>query len=152
MDDIKFAKLHAGETFDFCGETVKVVGYDSIGCGSSVIVEGFSVGWYSDALSLGDVILCPPANGEKVKYWYVSEYDLDGVPDDTPVCILIIGAPGKDRTKITKQVSKDYRLPIMGEIPTLDRILNEKGVYVSRDIDPVEAAKRKDEFKLIIIM
>ena len=40
----------------------------------------------------------------------------------------------------------------MSEIPTLDHILNEKGIYVSRDIDPVEAAKRKDEFKLIIIM
>lgn len=152
MDDIKFAKLHAGETFDFCGETVKVVGYDSIGCGASVIVEGFSVGWSSDALSLGDVILCPPADGEEVKYWYVSEYDLDGVPDDTPVRILIIGGPGKDRTKITKQVSKGYRLPIMGEIPTWDHILNEKGIYVSREIDPVEAAKRKDEFKLIIIV
>lgn len=152
MDDIKFAKLHAGETFVFCGETVKVVGYDSIGCGASVIVEGFSVGWSSCALGLGDVILCPPANGEEVKYLYVSEYDLEDIPDDTPVRILIIGAPGKDRAKITKQVSKGYRLPIMGEIPTWDHIPNEKGIYVSREIDPVEAAKRKDEFKLIIII
>lgn len=152
MDDIKFAKLHAGETFDFCGETVKVVGYDSMGCGASVIVEGFSVGWSSDALSLGDVILCPPADGGEVKYLYVSEDDLDSVPDDTPVRILVIGAPGNDRTKITKQLSKGYRLPIMGEIPTWDHILNEKGIYISREIDPVEAAKRKDEFKLIIIV
>lgn len=152
MNDIKFAKLHAGETFDFCGETVKVVGYDSIGCGTSVIVEGFSVGWSSDDLSLGDVILCPPADGEEVKYWYVSEYDLNDVPGDTPVRILIIGAPGKDRTKIAKQLSEGYSLPIMGEIPTWDHILNEKGIYISREIDPVEAVKRKDEFKLIIIV
>lgn len=152
MSDIKFAKLHAGETFNYRGETVKVVGYGSTGCGVSIIVEGTSIGWSSFDLGPGDVILCPPAEGEEVKYGYVGEYDLDGVPDDTPVRILIIGAPGKDRTKITKQVSKDYRLPIMDEIPTLDHIPNEKGVYVSRDIDPVEAAKRKDEFKLIIIM
>lgn len=152
MSDVKFAKLHAGETFDFCGETVKVVGYDSIGCGASVIVEGFSVGWSSDALSPGDVILCPPANGEEVKYLYMSEYALVGVPDDTPVRILIIGAPGKDRTKITKQVSKGHHLPIAGEVPSLDHIPDKNGVYVSNGIDPVEAAKRKDEFKLIIIM
>ena len=152
MNDIKFAKLHAGETFGFCGETVKVVGYDSMGCGASVIVEGFSFGWPSNALGPGDVILCPPTDGEVVKYGYMSEYDLDGVPDDMPVRILIIGAPGKDRTKIAKQMSKGYRLPIMGEVPTWDHIPNEKGIYVSREIDPVEAAKRKDEFKLIIIM
>lgn len=151
MNDIEFAKLHAGETFDYRGEAVKVVGYDSMGCGVSVIVEGVSVGWSSTALSPGDVILCPPAGGGEVKYGYVSEYDLDGVPDDTPVRILIIGAPGKDRTKIAEQVSKGYRLPVMGEIPTWDHILNEKGIYISREIDPVEAAKRKDEFKLIII-
>lgn len=77
MNDIKFAKLHAGETFYFCGEEVKIVGYDSVGCGASVIVEGFSVGWSADALSLGDVILIPPTDTEQAKYWYVDEYDLD---------------------------------------------------------------------------
>lgn len=153
MNDIKFAKLHAGETFCFCGEEVKIVGYGSVGCGASVIVEGFSKGWSSDALVPGDVILCPPAGGEYVRYWYMSEHDLCGVPDDIPVRILIIGAPGKDRTKITKRVSKDYRLPIAGEVlPSLDHIPDKNGVYVSYSIDPVEAAKRKDEFKLIIIM
>lgn len=151
MKDIEFAKLHAGETFGFCGETVRVVGYDSIGCGASVIVEGFSVGWSSDVLSLGDVILCPPADGEEVRYWYTSGYDLDDVPDDTTVRILVIGAPGKDRSRITGQVSEGYRLPIMGEIPTWDHIPNEEGIYVSGEIDPVEAVKRKDGFKLIII-
>lgn len=82
MNDIKFAKLHAGETFYFCGEEVKVVGYDSAGCGTSVIVEGFSVGWNADALSPGDVILIPPVNDKTVKYWYVSEYDLDRAEDE----------------------------------------------------------------------
>lgn len=82
MNDIKFAKLHAGETFYFCGEEVKVVGYDSVGCGTSVIVEGFSVGWNADALSPGDVILIPPVNDKTVKYWYVGEYDLDRAEDE----------------------------------------------------------------------
>lgn len=152
MNDIKFAKLHAGEKFYFCGEEVKVVGYDSVGCGTSVIVEGFSVGWSADALSLGDVILIPPVNDKTVKYWYVSEYDLDRAEDEKPMRILIIGKPGTGKSQIAKRVSKDCRLPIMDEIPTLDHIPNEKGICVSNSIDPVEAAKRKDEFKLIIIM
>ena len=153
MNDIKFAKLHAGETFHCCGEEVKVVGYDSVGCGASVIVEGFSVGWSSDALSPGDVILIPPTDGESVKYWYVSEYDLDGISEEnTPLRILIVGKPGTGKSQMAKRVSKDYYLPIMDEIPTLDHIPNEKGIYVSNSIDPVEAAKRKDGFKLIIIM
>nr|DAG76813.1 MAG TPA: putative adenylyl-sulfate kinase [Caudoviricetes sp.] len=152
MNDIKFAKLHEGETFNYRGEAVKVVGYDSVGCGAAVIVEGFSVGWSSDALSLGDVILCPPAEGEEVKYWYVSEYDLDSDAEENPMRILIIGKPGTGKPQMAKRVSKDYRLPIVDEVPTLDHIPNEKGIYVSNSIDPVEAAKRKDEFKLIIIM
>lgn len=153
MSDIKFAKLHAGEMYCFCGEEVRVVGYDSVGCGASVIVEGFSKGWSSDALVPGDVILCPPAGGEYVRYWYVSECDLDGDKEEnTSLRILIVGKPGTGKSQMAKRVSKDYRLPIMDEIPTLDHIPNEKGIYVSNSIDPVEAAKRKDEFKLMIIM
>lgn len=152
MNDIKFAKLHAGETFYFRGEEVKVVGYDSVGCGASVIVEGFSVGWSADALSLGDVILIPPTDAEQAKYWYVSECNLDSDKEEnTSLRILIAGKPGTGKSQMAKRVSKDYRLPIMDEIPTLDHIPNEKGIYVSNSIDPVEAAKRKDEFKLIII-
>lgn len=82
MNDIKFAKLHAGETFCFRGEEVKIAGYDSVGCGASVIVEGFSVGWSADALSLGDVILIPPTDTGQAKYWYVNEYDLDRAEDE----------------------------------------------------------------------
>lgn len=152
MNDIKFAKLHAGETFYFCGEEVKVVGYDAVGCGASVIVEGFSEGWRAGVLSPGDVILIPPINGKTVKYWYVSEYDLVGAEEVMPMRILIVGKPGTGKTQMAKRMSRDYRLPIMDEIPTLDHIPNEKGVYVSNSIDPVEAAKRKDGFKLIIIM
>lgn len=152
MDDIKFAKLHAGETFYFRGEEVKVVGYDSVNCGASVIVEGFSMGRTTDTLCLGDVILISPADGEQAKYWYVSEYDLVGAEEVMPMRILIVGKPGTGKTQMAKLVSKDYRLPIIDEIPTLDCIPNEKGIYVSNSIDPVEAAKRKDGFKLIIIM
>ena len=152
MNDIKFAKLHAGETFCFRGEEVKIVGYDSVGCGASVIVEGFSVGWSADALSLGDVILIPPVNDKTVKYWYVSEYDLDRAEDEKPMRILIIGKPGTGKSRMAERVSKDYRLPIIDEISTLDNIPTERGIYVSNCINPVEAAKRKDEFKLIIIM
>lgn len=80
MNDIKFAKLHAGEKFYFTGEEVKVVGYDSVGWGVSNC-RRFSMGWSVDALSLGDVILIPPVNDKTVKYWYVSEYDLDRAED-----------------------------------------------------------------------
>ena len=152
MNDIKFAKLHAGETFCFCGEEVKVVGYDSVGYGCSVIVEGFSAGWSADALSLGDVILIPPVNDKTVKYWYVSEYDLDRAEDEKPMRILIIGKPGTGKSQMAERVSKDYRLPIIDEISTLDHIPTERGIYVSECINPVEAAKRKDKFKLIILM
>lgn len=152
MNDIKFAKLHAGETFYFCGEEVKVVGYDAVGCGASVIVEGFSVGWSADALSPGDVILIPPVNDKTVKYWYVGEYDLVDAEEVMPMHILIVGKPGTGKTQMAERVSKDYRLPIIDEIPTLDNIPDEKGIYVSNCINPVEAAKRKDRFKLIIIM
>ena len=152
MDDIKFAKLHAGEKFYFYGEEVKVVGYDSVGRGASVIVEGFSVGWSADALSLGDVILIPPVNDKTVKYWYVNEHDLDRAEDEKPMRILIIGKPGTGKSQMTERVSKDYRLPIIDEISTLDNIPTERGIYVSSCINPVEAAKRKDRFKLIIIM
>ena len=152
MNDIKFAKLHASETFYFCGEEVKVVGYDSVGCGASVIVEGFSMGWSADALSLGDVILIPSTDTEQAKYWYVSEYDLDRAEDEKPMRILIIGKPGTGKSRMAKLIEAKYRLPIIDEIPTLDCIPNEKGIYVSNSIDPVEAAKRKDGFKLIILM
>ena len=152
MNDIKFAKLHAGETFNYRGEAVKVVGYDSMGFGASVIVEGFSWGWIANALSLGDVILIPHTDTEQAKYWYVSEYDLVGTEEVMPMRILIVGKPGTGKSQMAKRVSKDYRLPIMDEIPTLDHIPNEKGIYVSECINPVEAAKRKDEFKLIIMM
>lgn len=152
MNDIKFAKLHAGEKFYFTGEEVKVVGYDSVGCGASVIVEGFSMGWSADALSLGDVILIPPVNDKTVKYWYVSEYDLDRAEDEKPMRILIIGKPGTGKSQMAERVSKDYRLPIIDEISTLDNIPTERGIYVSECINPVEAAKRKDKFKLIILM
>ena len=152
MNDIKFAKLHAGEKFYFSGEEVKVVGYDSVGCGASVIVEGFSVGWSADALSLGDVILIPSTDTEQAKYWYVSEYDLDRAEDEKPMRILIIGKPGTGKSQMAERVSKDYRLPIIDEISTLDNIPTERGIYVSNCINPVEAAKRKDRFKLIIIM
>lgn len=152
MNDIKFAKLHAGEKFYFTGEEVKVVGYDSVGCGASVIVEGFSMGWSADALNLGDVILIPPVNDKTVKYWYVSEYDLDRAEDEKPMRILIIGKPGTGKSQMAERVSKDYRLPIIDEISTLDNIPTERGIYVSECINPVEAAKRKAEFELIIIM
>ena len=152
MNGIKFAKLHAGETFYFRGEEVKVVGYDSVNCGASVIVEGFSAGWTTDALSLGDVILIPPADGEQAKYRYASEYDLVGAEEVMPMRILIVGKPGTGKTQMAERVSKNYRLPIIDEVPTLDCIPNGKGIYVSNSIDPVEAAKRKDGFKLIIIM
>lgn len=152
MNDIKFAKLHAGETFYFRGEEVKVVGYDSVGCGASVIVEGFSGGWSADALSLGDVILIPPVNDKTVKYWYVSEYDLDRAEEVMPMRILIVGKPGTGKSRMAKLIKSEYRLPIIDEIPTLDHIPTERGIYVSECINPVEAAKRKDRFKLIIIM
>ena len=152
MNDIKFAKLHAGETFCFRGEEVKIVGYDSVGYGASVIVEGFSVGWSADAPSLGDVILIPPTDAEQAKYWYASEYNLDRIEVEKPMRILIIGKPGTGKTQMAERVSKDYRLPIIDEISTLDNIPTERGIYVSSCINPVEAAKRKDRFKLIIIM
>lgn len=153
MNDIKFAKLHAGETFRFRGEEVKVVGYDSVGCGAPVIVEGFSVGWTADALSPGDVILIPPVNNKTVKYWYVSEYDLVGAEGVMPMRILIVGKPGTGKTQMAKLIKSKYRLPIADQTVTgLDHIPNEKGIYVSECINPVEAAKRKAEFELIIIM
>lgn len=153
MNDIKFAKLHAGETFYFRGEEVKIVGYDSVGCGASVIVEGFSVGWSADALSLGDVILIPPTDTEQAKYWYVGEYDLDRAEDKKPMRILIIGELGPETSRMAKLIRSEYRLPIIDQIVTgLDHIPTERGIYVSECINPVEAAKRKDRFKLIIIM
>lgn len=153
MNDIKFAKLHAGETFYFCGKEVKVVGYDSVGCGASVIVEGFSVGWSADALSPGDVILIPPVNDKTVKYWYVGKYDLVGAEEVMPMRILIVGKPGTGKSRMAKLIKSEYRLPIANQTVTgLDHIPTERGIYVSDCISPVEAAKRKDEFKLIIMM
>ena len=153
MNDIKFAKLHAGETFCFCGEEVKIVGYDSVGCGASVIVEGFSVGWSADAPSLGDVILIPPTDAEQAKYWYASEYNLDRIEVEKPMRILIIGKPGTGKSRMAKLIEAKYRLPIIDQIVTgLDHIPTERGIYVSECINPVEAAKRKAEFELIIIM
>lgn len=153
MNDIKFAKLHAGETFYFCGEEVKVVGYDSVGCGASVIVEGFSEGWGAGVLSPSDVILIPPINDKTVKYWYVSEYELDGATHEKPTRILIIGKPGTEKSRMAELIEAKYRLPIIDQTVTgLDHIPTERGIYVSDCINPVEAAKRKDEFKLIIIM
>ena len=153
MNDIKFAKLHAGETFYFCGEEVKVVGYDSVGCEASVIVEGFSEGWGAGVLSPGDVILIPPINDKTVKYWYVSEYELDGAAHEKPTRILIIGKPGTEKSRMAELIEAKYRLPIIDQTVTgLDHIPTVGGIYISDDFDPVEAAKRKDEFKLIIIM
>lgn len=153
MNDIKFAKLHAGETFYFRGEEVKVVGYDSADCGASVIVEGFSMGWTTDALSLGDVILISSADGEQAKYWYVSEYDLVDAEEVMPMRILIVGKPGTGKSRMAKLIEAKYGLPIADQIVTgLDHIPTERGIYVSECINPVEAAKRKAEFKLIIIM
>ncbi|WP_349884035.1 hypothetical protein [Bacteroides cellulosilyticus] len=153
MNDIKFAKLHAGETFYFRGEEVKIVGYDSVGCGASVIVEGFSVGWSADALSPGDVILIPPVDDKTVKHWYVGEYDLDRAADEEPTRILIIGELGPETSRMAKLIKSKYRLPIVDQTVTgLDHISTAKGIYVSNCINPVEAAKRKDEFKLIILM
>ena len=153
MSDIKFAKLHAGETFCFRGEEVKIVGYDSVGYGASVIVEGFSVGWSADALSLGDVILIPPTDAKQAKYWYAREYDLDRIEVEKPMRILIIGKPGTGKSRMAELIKSKYRLPIIDQtITSLDRIPSERGIYVSNCINPVEAAKRKDRFKLIIIM
>lgn len=153
MNDIKFAKLHAGETFYFRGEEVKIVGYDSVGCGASVIIEGFSGGWSADALSPGDVILIPPVNDKTVKYWYVSEYDLVGAVEVMPMRILIVGEPGTGKSRMAKLIKSEYRLPIIDQTVTdLDHIPTERGIYVSDCINPVEAAERKDEFKLIILM
>ena len=153
MNDIKFAKLHAGEKFYFCGEEVKIVGYDSAGYGASIIVEGFSAGWSADSPSLGDVILIPPTDAEQAKYWYVSEYDLDRAADEKPTRILIIGEFGPETSRMAKLIKSEYRLPIIDQTVTgLDHISTAKGIYVSNCINPVEAAKRKDEFKLIIIM
>lgn len=152
MNDIKFAKLHAGETFCFCDEEVKIVGYDSVGCGASVIVEGFSAGWSADALSLGDVILIPPTDAEQAKYWYVSEYDLVGAEEVMPMRILIVGKPGTRNSRMAELIKSKCRLPIIVQTITgLDHIPTERGIYVSECINPVEAAKRKDEFKLIIL-
>lgn len=132
MNDIKFAKLHAGETFYFRGEEVKVVGYDSVGCGASVIVEGFSVGWSADALSPGDIILIPPVNDKTVKYWYVGEYDLDRAADEEPTRILIIGELGPETSRMAKLIKSEYRLPIVDQTVTgLDRIPTEREVYMS---------------------
>ena len=153
MNDIKFAKLHAGEAFYFCGEEVKVVGYDSVGCGESVIVEGFSEGWGAGVLSPGDVILIPPINDKTVKYWYVSGYDLDGATHEKPTRILIIGKPGKGKTQMAKLIEAKYRLPIIEQTFTdWDHIPTARGIYISDDFDPVEAAKMKDKFTLIIMM
>lgn len=153
MNAIKFAKLHAGETFYFCGEEVKVVGYDSMNCGASVIVEGFSMGWCAGSLSLGDVILVPPTDTEQAKYWYVDEYDLDRTEIEKPMRILIIGKPGMGKSRMAELIKLKYRLPIVEQPFTgWDHIPTVRGIYVLADIDPVEAAKRKDEFKLIIIM
>lgn len=152
MSDIKFAKLHAGDKFYFRGEEVKVVGYDSVGCGPSVIVEGFSKGWGARGLITGDVILIPPCHDESVKYWYVSEYELDGAAEEKPTRVLIVGNPGTGKSQMAKLIKSKYNLPIMDINPLLDHIPNKKGIYVSNRIDHIEAAKRKDEFELIIIM
>lgn len=153
MNDIRFAKSHAGETFYFCGEEVKIVGYDSAGYGASVIVEGFSAGWSADAPSPGDVILIPPTDAKQAKYWYVSGYDLDRIEVEKPMRILIVGEPGTGRSRMAELIKSKYRLPIIDQaITSLDRIPTERGIYVSNCINPVEAAKRKDEFKLIILM
>ena len=54
---------------------------------------------------------------------------------------------------MAKLIEAKYRLPIIDQIVTgLDHIPTERGIYVSECINPVEAAKRKDRFKLIIIM
>lgn len=46
---------------------------------------------------------------------------------EKPMRILIIGKPGTGKSQMAERVSKDYRLPIIDEIPTLDNIPDEKG-------------------------
>ena len=55
MNDIKFAKDHMGEYFQWMGRRVRVIGYDSTGSCDSVIVD-CSDGWLLDIADSMDII------------------------------------------------------------------------------------------------
>ena len=56
MTDIQFAKEHMGEYFHLGKYKVRVIGYDSTGVGSSVIVD-HPAGWGIEMIDPTDVIM-----------------------------------------------------------------------------------------------
>ena len=78
MTDIQFAKEHMGEYFQFRRETargvreyeVRVIGYDAIGAGDSVIID-YIRGWEIQDADLSDIIyegLCKTGRCYYVKW------------------------------------------------------------------------------------
>lgn len=55
MTDIKFAKAHMGEYFQWNGHKVRVIGYDATGVEASVIIE-HPGGWAIEFADSTDVI------------------------------------------------------------------------------------------------
>ena len=55
MTDITFAKAHMGERFQLNGNDVRVIGYDSTGCGDCVIVDD-AEGWCIEDADPTDMI------------------------------------------------------------------------------------------------
>ena len=76
MNDIDFARDNAGKEYIYNAYKVKVVGYDCIGVGDSVIVSGFPWGWRT--LSSSDVILVE-VNLKTDKFYYVSMDNLNEI-------------------------------------------------------------------------
>lgn len=73
MNDVKFAKAHMGEYFQWRGRKVRVIGYDTTGSGDFVIVDHPN-GWAIEFIGPVDAIngdLC-----ETGRCKYVSWEDL----------------------------------------------------------------------------
>ena len=67
MNDVKFAKAHMGEYFQWLGHKVRVIGYDSTGSDGSVIVD-CADGWYSVFTDPTDVINIELCETGRCKY------------------------------------------------------------------------------------
>lgn len=80
MNDIDFAMNNAGKEYICRGHKVKVVGYDCFGADDSVIVSGYTKGWWWRIPSGSDVFLVK-VNLKTDKFYYVSMDDLNEIEE-----------------------------------------------------------------------
>ena len=73
MNDIKFAKEHMGEYFQYKGATVRIVGFEFLGEDENIIVAGYPNGWFQILISPDDNILVDLDPEERLYYVSMDE-------------------------------------------------------------------------------